>query len=359
MTADPPKKRGCFRILLRLALYAIVLLLLAGVAAVAGGFLLYDEVTRPGVAGPEVNFDVPSGATGSEVAELLTGAGLIEHPLLFRAALRLDTPPLPLKHGAYVLHRGMSPRDIVDLFQEGPNRKLRPNEIPDELKMTIPEGLRITQIAELFGAPEAFLEAVENPKILSLLPPDLVSAEGFLLPSTYYFDAPPAPLDVAERMAESFAKAYARLLTEYPDAVGRNPLEVVIVASLVEEEARVHEERPLVAAVIYNRLERNQTLDFDSTLQYALNKYGQRLLDEDKEVDSPYNTYRNAGLPPGPISNPGEASLRAAMNPADVGYLYFVSNADGQSHTFSATLEEHNRAVARYREEMREQRRPE
>ena len=114
-----------------------------------------------------------------------------------------------------------------------------------------------------------------------------------------------------------------------------------------------------VAAVIYNRLKKNMALEMDSTLQYALGKYGTRILDADKEVDSPYNTYRYRGLPPRPISNPGVASLRAAMDPAEVEYLYFVSNADGKTHTFSRTLREHNKAVARYRREIRQQRRAE
>jgi len=108
--------------------------------------------------------------------------------------------------------------------------------------------------------------------------------------------------------------------------------------------------------VIYNRLEKNMPLEMDSTLQYILNKYGQRLLNVDKEVDSPYNTYQRRGLPPGPISNPGVESLRAALEPADETYLFFVSNADGETHTFSTTLREHNRAVAKYRKEIRAQR---
>ncbi|MFO7775380.1 MAG: endolytic transglycosylase MltG, partial [Candidatus Hydrogenedentota bacterium] len=121
--------------------------------------------------------------------------------------------------------------------------------------------------------------------------------------------------------------------------------------------ARAAHERPKVASVIENRLERGMTLDMDTTLQYALGKYGERMLNEDKEVDSPYNTYRNRGLPPGPIANPGLASFRAALDPADTEYLYFVSNGDGRTHTFSRTLEEHNQAVYRYRQEMASQRR--
>ena len=356
MSEPEPKRGGCVRILWRAFLAGFVLLMLGGVGAVVAGYLLYEEVTRPGVPGREVEFDVPAGASGADVARLLAHAGLVNHPLLFRAALRLDQPSAPLKHGAYMLHEGMSPKEIVDQLQEGPNRKLRPDEIPDELKKTIPEGLRISQIADLFENPNAFLEAVVDPSVMRFLPHGVDSPEGFLLPDTYFFDSAPTELEVAQRMAEAFAGVYASLVQEFPEAADRDPLEVVTVASLVEEEARVDDERPVVAAVIYNRMKLGRTLDMDSTLQFALNKYGQRLLNADKEVDSPYNTYRNAGLPPGPISNPGVASLRAAMQPADVDYLYFVSNADGKTHTFSRTLEEHNRAVARFREEIRKQR---
>ncbi|MDX9975999.1 MAG: endolytic transglycosylase MltG, partial [FCB group bacterium] len=140
---------------------------------------------------------------------------------------------------------------------------------------------------------------------------------------------------------------------------GQDLNKIVTIASLVEEESRVDDERPLVAAVVYHRLKQNMALGFDSTLQFALNKYGERMLDADKAVDSPYNTYLNAGLPPGPICSPGIKSLRAALNPADVDYLYFVSNADGKTHTFSRTYAEHNRAVADFRKKIAPQRKAE
>jgi UPF0755 protein len=177
------------------------------------------------------------------------------------------------------------------------------------------------------------------------------------MPDTYFFDAPPRPEDLVERMFRQFQKVYAQLLREVPGAQAFNLLEVVTVAALVEEEAKTPEERPLVASVIYNRLDEEMPLQLDATLQYALRKYGQRMLDADKQVESPYNSYKYAGLPPGPIANPGVDSLRAALNPAKSEYLYFVSNADGRTHTFSKTLAEHNRAVARFNAEMAVQRR--
>jgi UPF0755 protein len=146
------------------------------------------------------------------------------------------------------------------------------------------------------------------------------------------------------------------LLTAIPGAERYDKLSIVTVASLIEEEAKISEERPLVAAVLYNRIEKGMPLQMDSTLQYALGKYGQRMLDSDKEIDSPYNTYRNKGLPPGPISSPGVDSLRAALAPAQRDYLYFVSNADGTSHTFSSTYEDHLKAVSQFRRDIAVQR---
>ena len=177
------------------------------------------------------------------------------------------------------------------------------------------------------------------------------------MPDTYFFDEPPTEREVVERMLDSFLKTRDALYSEFPDAARRNLHEVVTVASLVEEEARLNEERPMVATVIYNRIDQGISLCFDSTLQFALGKYGQRMLDRDKEVDSPYNTYKNAGLPPGPITSPGKASLRSALRPDEAKYLYFVSNADGKTHTFSETMADHNKAVAQYRREISVQRR--
>jgi len=245
------------------------------------------------------------------------------------------------------------------MLHEGPNRPRTPSEIPDELRLTIPEGLTIAQAATLFGRPEAFVEAAADPALIARLDVPAATLEGFLMPNTYFFDKPLAEHDAVERMVAQFQKEYAALLDKIPDAAQRDLVEVVTVASLVEEEARIDEERTTIAAVIYNRLAKGMALQLDCTIQFALGKYGQRILYEDRETDSPYNTYRRPGLPPGPISNPGVASLRAALQPADVDYLYFVSNADGKTHTFSTTSAEHLRAVRRFRRDIAPQRRAE
>jgi UPF0755 protein len=349
LTPKPRRKR---RWVIRALIGMFVLLVLAGVGVGVGASMLFAHVTEPRPEGPPVQFEVPEGASGIRIAQLLADAGLVEHETLFRVALRLH-PGESIQYGTYRLPTRISPVQLLEYLRRGPIIAIR----ADDVRVTIPEGLTLYQMGALLGDPHLFTAELETMDVASILGFETPTYEGFLMPNTYFFQQEPEPRALALRMLEQFRIEYEKLLREFPDQAERDPLEVVTIASLIEEEARVDDERPLVASVIYNRLARNRTLDLDSTLQFALNKYGQRLLNVDKEVDSPYNTYRNAGLPPGPISNPGPASLRAAMNPAESDYLYFVSNADGKTHTFSRTLAEHNAAVARYRREIREQRR--
>jgi len=356
-TGPSKPKRSCWRLCFKVFLCLTVLTLLSLAAVVFVAFMVYERVTQPGRPREEVSVMIPPGVSGQEAGELLAEKGLVDHPVLFRLAMRLDKSGAPIKHGPYTMHKGLSPMELLRLLQEGPNRPPAPGEIPPEQKVTVPEGLTAAQIAQLFDNPNAFIEATADPALIARLGIQAPTLEGFLMPDTYFFDRKPTEREVVERMVEHFEEEYAQLLQEYPDIAQRDKTVLVTVASLVEEEARVEEERPAIAAVIYNRLARKMPLQLDSTLQYALGKYGERILYEDREVDSPYNTYLHAGLPPGPISCPGVASLRAAMRPAQTGYLYFVSNADGKTHTFSATEAEHLRAVERFRREIAPQRR--
>lgn len=349
--APAKRTRSCLRIFFRLCVWGMVILLLIAAGAGFFAYLMYDYVVSDGTPGALVRVEIPEGATGQMVGSLLASKGLVDHEFFFRIAMRLDKQPGQIKHGVYDLPKGLSPTQLLHHLYEGPNITV------SAYKITVPEGLSLKQMSRLFSDPDGFVKAASDAALIASLGIDAKSLEGFLMPDTYYFDEEPAPEAMVARMLEEFRKRYATLVAESPEAATRDLLEVVTVASLVEEETRIDEERATVAAVIYNRLRKKMSLDMDSTLQYALEKYGQRLLDSDKEVDSPYNTYRNPGLPPGPIASPGLASLRAALYPAQVDYLYFVSNADGKSHTFSATLEEHNRAVARFRKEIAAQRR--
>ncbi|MBI4558475.1 MAG: endolytic transglycosylase MltG [Candidatus Hydrogenedentes bacterium] len=358
--AEPrvPKRRWFTSFFLYVGVGLVMLAMTAG----ALGFMVYDHVTRPGKAGDLVRVTVPKGATGQGVGELLAEKRLIEHEAFFRIAMRLEGSGRSIQQGFYLLPDGLSPLEVLRRIYEGPKSAFDPAEVPDELKVVIPEGLSVAQIASLFDNPRAFHEAASDAILIARLGIEATTLEGFLMPDTYFFDTKPTERQVVERMVGQFEKAYGELMAEFPEAGDMNKLQVVTIASLIEEEAQAIEERPLVAAVIYNRLEQGGPLALDSTLQFITGKYGQRMLDGDKLVDSPYNTYRYGGLPPGPISNPGRAALRAALQPADVDYLYFVSNADGKTHTFSRTMAEHNAAVARFRKEIsvqRQQLRPE
>ena len=333
--------------------YGLALFLFLFAFALMGIYLVHEHVTQPGAHGEPVAFSVPEGASGNDVARLLAEADLVERAIWFRLAIRLDDSNEAIKHGTHLLPKGASPMELLAMLRENPP----PQIDPDASRVTIPEGLTIAQIAEGFAPPEAFLAAIETFDPAGLLHFDVPSLEGFLMPNTYYFAEAPLAEELIARMLEQFQTEYSKLLEEFPALAEQDPMRIVTIASLVEEEARVDEERPIIAAVVYNRLAADRALEMDSTLQYALGKYGERLLNEDKEVDSPYNTYKRRGLPPGPISNPGVASLRAAMAPADVDYLYFVSNADGKTHTFSSNIREHEQAVLKFRREIREQRR--
>lgn len=337
---------------------AFLLYGLAGAVALVAaagtlGYLLYDHVTFEGVKGPAVSLAIPKGSTGRDVGRLLAEAGLIEYEGFFRLALQLDRSDTVIRHGMYELNQGLSATGLLRQIQAGPTQPLE----VDRVKVTIPEGLAIPQIAEMRGDGDAYARAASDAELIGRLGLSAESLEGYLMPDTYFFDTEPDAAVLVRRQVEHFEQTYDALVREIPGAADYDRNMIITLASLVEEEARVEEERPVIAAVLYNRLEAGMPLQMDSTLQFALGKYGQRMLNVDKEVDSPYNTYRYKGLPPGPISSPGADSIRAALSPADVNYLYFVSNADGKTHTFSATIEEHEAAVARYRREIAEQRR--
>ncbi len=342
-----------WRWIVSLFMYTLAVSILLVAAAAGLGYVLYDHVTHTGDGGAAVPFSVPKGATGRDVGKLLVDAGLLEHEGFFRLAQQLDSSKAVIQHGHYELNEGLSAMGLLHQLQDG---SLRPLEV-DRVKITIPEGLAITQVAEMRPDGDAFRQAAANGDLIARLGLETETLEGYLMPDTYFFDEEPTAEELVARQVEHFESVYAELLAEIPGSDAYDKHAIVTIASLVEEEARVEDERAAIAAVMYNRLEKGMPLQMDSTLQFALGKYGQRMLNADKEVDSPYNTYKNAGLPPGPISSPGAASIRAALAPAKVDYLYFVSNADGNTHTFSSSLAEHERAVARYRREIAEQRR--
>ncbi len=253
-----------------------------------------------------------------------------------------------VKAGRYNLHEGMSTFDILNKLTRG-----------DVLtrSVTIPEGYNLYQIAERMEAKnitdeERFLYYAFNEDFLVSINIMSPSAEGYLFPDTYVFPEGSDPRDVIARMHNTME----RVLSEISPGGVTGPREVhrlLIMASLIEEEARVPEERRYISSVFHNRIKRNMRLDCDPTVRYAVKKFTGRITYSDLKYDSPYNTYVRHGLPPTPISSPGRKSIEAALDPAQTVYLYFVARNDG-SHYFSKTLKEHNRAVRYYQKGIQE-----
>lgn len=326
----------------RLFYLVLIVALLAG----AAGWWLYRQVIKPyrGYEAAEVFVDIPSGAGPLRIGESLAAAGVVKDPSVFRAGLLISGRARALKAGEYRFNQPMHVLDVIDKIARG--------DVYKRL-LTFREGLTIVDMAQVFeergfGNAAEFQQAAGNAKLVADLDPSAPDLEGYLFPETYSLPRNTPAGEVVARMVAGFKDALSEDLRAAAAADGLSIRELVTVASLVEKETGAAEERPLVAAVYRNRMRIRMPMQADPTVIYALQKAGKytgNLTREHlRELDSPYNTYKYAGLPPGPIAAPGRASLQAAAKPADVDYLYFVSKNDG-THVFASTLEEHNRNV--------------
>lgn len=327
-------------------------MLLIGVPAITAWRVLLVPDTRV-LPGNPVTVEVPSGAGTAEIARMLADAGVIENAAMFRLRARIDGVDGKLRSGVYELETGMSYQAVVDALLVGPPVAF--------VTVTVPEGLTVAQTAERFesaaGIPAAeFVElasrqassfAADHPYLATAYGGSL---EGFLFPKTYRVVEGATARDVIEMMLDQFDTEIAAVDLSYPTSRGMDLHEVVTVASIIEREARLDEERPLVSSVIYNRLDRGMRLEMCATVEYLLPGTRPRLTYEDLKIDSPYNTYLYEGLPPGPIASPGLASLQAAAAPAKTKYLYYVLTGEDGSHTFAETYAEFLRAKERSRE---------
>lgn len=289
--------------------------------------------------GTPIRVIVPRGATFSQAADSLGEAGLIGSRRGFRLYGRVWGGDRNIKPGTYLLKPGTPWRDIVKALNGG-------RGVVNTL--TIPEGFTIQQIKpvlvrKLFVPPESVDAAVRDSALLRRLNIPTPTLEGYLFPDTYAFPAGTTASQAVREMVRGFERRWKPEWDTVLPALKINRNELVTMASLVEKEARVPEERPVIAAVYYNRLRRGMLLQADPTVQYALGRHVNRVMYKDLATKSPYNTYIHTGLPPGPIASPGAASLAAAANPAKVDYLYFVARPDGR-HEFRRTLDEHNNA---------------
>lgn len=315
--------------------------------ALAGGAAMYvvQGFDRPyqGWSGEDVFVEIPPGTGPRGIERRLVDAGVVRDWLTFRAALMLSGRARELKAGEYRFDRPVSPNTVIDVIASG--------QVYKRL-LTFREGLTIPEMARVFeergfGPASAFIAAASDPSSIRDLDPEAPDLEGYLFPETYALprDTPAAAL--VAQMVGNFKRVYEDARRAHADGQGLTVRQVVTLASLVEKETGRPEERPLVAAVYRNRLNAGMAMQADPTVIYALQKAGRydgNIRKADLSLDSPYNTYRYAGLPPGPIAAPGRASIEAVLAPADVKYLYFVSRNDG-SHVFAETLAEHNRNV--------------
>jgi UPF0755 protein len=321
----------------------LALLVLAG-GAWAGWWY---ETAWPRIAegAPPVRLVVPPGASAESIARQLHALGLVHHPLAFRLLARERGAGARLKAGEYAFAGPLSLEGILDALVRG-----------DVVRrdLTIPEGRSLDEIAALVVAEgldlEAFLEAARDPAPLRDLDPLATDLEGYLFPDTYDLpQSPEAPRVLVRRMTQRFREVIGPRLASVAER-GLTVRQVVILASIVELETASASERPRIAAVFLNRLGKKMPLQTDPSIIYALRKAGRwdgNIRKRDLDIDSPYNTYRRAGLPPGPLGSPGREAIRAVLEPADTKELYFVSRNDG-THEFSETLSAHNRAVDRY-----------
>jgi UPF0755 protein len=303
-------------------------------------------------AGPpaprEVEVRVPPGASARQIASLLRDAGLVRFPLLFSWTARATGSAGSLKAGRYRFASDASWFEMLDALERG--------EVVT-VPLTIPEGFTARQVADrvagFSGAdPEPVRTLVEDSAFAAALGVPGPTLEGYLFPDTYRFAESLPPEAVIRAMVDRYRTFWTPGRRARLDSLGLSERELVTLASIVEKEARVAEERPVIAGVYRNRLARGMLLQADPTVQYALGEPKERLLYRDIEAvaDHPYNTYTQPGLPPGPIASPGEASLDAALSPADVPFLFFVARPDG-SHVFTRTDREHVNAKNRIRAE--------
>ena len=325
------------RILVSLALIAL--------AGAVGAWWIYARLIEPyrGYSEADVFVEVPAGSGPAAIGARLADAGVVRDAWTFRAAVLVSGRARHLKAGEYRFDAPLHALDVVDRIARGDVYRRR---------LTFREGLTIREMAQVFeergfGRADEFRQAAANASLISDLDPLATDLEGYLFPETYALPRGTTAAAVVQQMVDAFRNALTPEITNAMASAGLTVRQLVTLASLVEKETGTPEERPLVAAVYANRVRLGMGMQADPTVIYALQKAGRydgNLTREDLQFDSPYNTYRYAGLPPGPIAAPGKASLEAAARPADVGYLYFVSKNDG-SHVFASTLDEHNRNV--------------
>ena len=339
-------------------LFVISILAFGGVA-----FWLYNSLHSPQQHNKANKFiQIPKGANPNEIITTLAGEGILASEMPTLIYLRTFGDSSKLKAGEYQFNSPITPLQVLKELEKGEERTV---------KLTIPEGFTRFDIAKRLAEKfpqnppmdeKAILYFMEDTSLIKDIAPQANNLEGYMYPSTYSIPRDAKPDEVIKIMVEQFKKIWKPEWTEKARAMGRSPQEIVTIASLIETESKYEEERPIVASVIYNRLEKNIPLGIDQTAVYIAkmqNRWDGTIHKSDLEVDSPYNTRRFGGIPPGPISSVSESAINAALNPAQTNYLFYVLNVqknDGSHHFFSSAAE-FERAKAEYQRWLEQQRR--
>ncbi|HEY9515430.1 MAG TPA: endolytic transglycosylase MltG [Gemmatimonadaceae bacterium] len=313
-------------------------------AVVALAALSVTSACRPEHGKGYQRVTIPQGASFRVAADSLHDVGLVSAPWLFRVYARVTGRDREIRAGTYVLQRGLGWNELVNALRKGQGL---------ERRVTIPEGWSLAEIvpelARALNTPEDSVRAaVRDTALLHALGVATPTLEGYLFPDTYIFSYRTQPRAAVRELVRHFEEVWQPEWDQRLRELAMSRNEIVTLASIIEKEARLAEERPVISAVYHNRLRAGMPLQADPTVQYALGGHRERVLYRDLEVDSPYNTYRHTGLPPGPIASPGKASIEAALYPAAVPYFYFVADSDGH-HEFRTTFKEHREAAEEIR----------
>jgi UPF0755 protein len=317
------------------------------IAVVILSVLSYEALTFvrniPPTARDSAVVFIPPGQTVRDIAELLNEVGVLKSSWKLRILARIRRKQAALKPGEYRFDVPSPPWSIINALVEGKVILHR---------VTLPEGLTMREIAQVLSDEklvelEAFLSELKRPELLTYFNIPGPTFEGFLFPDTYYFSR----VDGAQKMIETMVARFAQAATSEDErkasTLGLNKLQWVTLASIIEKESSIVDEQPIVSSVFHNRLKRKMRLQSDPTVIYGIPNFNGNITKKDLLTPTPYNTYTQVGLPPGPIANPGATSLKAAANPATTEYLYFVANRQGR-HVFTKTYQEHLAAVATY-----------
>ncbi|MBC7529746.1 MAG: endolytic transglycosylase MltG [Chthonomonadaceae bacterium] len=333
----------------------ILPLLIAGAGVLGVGGLYGSSLFKAAGQGIEKSVVIPKGAGATTVSHILERDKIIKSAFAFRTFLKFGGGGEKFKPGRYTLKDDLTLSEIAERLNSGPKAE------EQLVRVTIPEGYTLKQIAEVMErkkicTAQDFLYLTQDAKGISQLrsefPLPKETLEGFLFPDTYEFDRKTTANQVVEAMLTNFAARFTRPYLQEIAGRGKTLNEIVTIASLIEREAKVSEDRSRIAGVIENRIAKNMKLEIDATVLYALGKHKNRVLFADLRVESPYNTYRVKGLPPGAIANPGLACLLAALRPEKNEFVYYVARPNG-AHLFTRTLAEHEQAKKQARKERR------